>query len=73
MRRRVRILQRIRRCVEEYSLSERPRWERKNLSPVLFLSTSAAGVIRLGKTLPYLLLLKCLSTGRDACQLSIVS
>lgn len=43
--------------------------EKEKLSPVLFLSTSAAGVIRLRETLPYLLLLKCLSTGRDACQL----
>jgi len=37
---------------------------KEKLSPVLFLSTSAAGVIRLHETLPYLLLLKCLSTGR---------
>lgn len=41
--------------------------EKEKLSPVLFLSTSAAGVIRLYETLPYLLLLKCLSMGRDAC------
>ncbi|XP_020709348.2 uncharacterized protein LOC110117134 [Athalia rosae] len=35
-------------------------------NPVLFLSTSAAGVNSLGYEFPCLLLLKCLSMGRDA-------